>query len=158
MATRLQTKYQKRLQYRWHVRHREIEVALDDLRAWLYRQKRAESRGVRLEWPEGTRRLRQLHLQVAEFFRIEAWLSMPGISAPSDVADERRVASETHARQAAVDRFNVLTLLDELILRSERTPQYERWQPALHEFDELIDRLERHMDSEADSLLWFHHN
>lgn len=158
MATRLQTKRQKRLQYRWHDRHRAIEVALDDLRAWLYRQKRAESRGARLEWPEGTQRLRQLRVKVAEFFRIEAWLSMDGISAPSDVADERRVASETHTRQAAVDRFNVLTLLDELILRTERTPQSERWQMALHEFDELIDRLERHMDREADSLLWFHQN
>lgn len=158
MAARLQAEHQKRLQYRWHDRHRAIEVALDDLRAWLYRQKRAQSRGLRIEWPEGTRRLRQLRGKVAEFFRIEAWLSIPGAFANGEITDERRVASESHARQSAVDRFNVLTLLDELILRTERTPESERWQPALHEFDELIDRLERHMDSEADSLLWFHHN
>jgi hypothetical protein len=109
-------------------------------------------------WDESTQKLRDIRDEVAEFFRTEAWLCSATGCDGTGLADDVLAAAEVHARQAAVDRYNLLSRLDSLIAQIELPAAAELRQLNLDAVDEFIDHLERHMNCESESLLWFNNN
>ncbi|MGI9472905.1 MAG: hypothetical protein ACR2NZ_15300 [Rubripirellula sp.] len=154
MSSRDLSHSRSRLQYRWQGGHRSIEFELDELRA--------SARGFERRTVSGrevARKLRSLRQVLADFFQTEALLSSTAKSGDSSFATDVSVAAEAHARQAAIERYNVITGLQALILRLDQpltAPADPR--SARRDIEQFLDHLERHMDCESDLLLWFHHN